>query len=339
MSSSSQWSIEQFYSKSWTIVKKQPIFWLFGLAALIYSGGASFNVTDIARDSAPQEKRAEFSEKIQNSNETALKEPPFTLNFDPMTQLTAVPVPIYLLLSVELLGLVVLSLSIAFVGMEWAKAAALKIFELFEHSKTVEIETVAKRAYRYIFPGMRYSAVASLISLAFGIVVIPVSVALIISFGLLLRWLNLSVIFSIVFAFLIIMVVIYFFIKMCVALNWGYFHLILDDQPVIRSAKLGWKQAQSTIGKSIKLLFVNGIASGIVSVLVFAPLLVLFAISFGVAYSYGRFAFELLPLFIVSYIIGFPIGVLGSAILFSVTEGTWYFAFQATKKIHQENTV
>ncbi|MCA9370049.1 MAG: hypothetical protein H6774_01710 [Pseudomonadales bacterium] len=66
-----EWSISDFYKKSWALTKQYKKLWIFGLGVIVLAGGGSYNV-NIPSSSSSSSDNSEYQQDYSNSSSSSL---------------------------------------------------------------------------------------------------------------------------------------------------------------------------------------------------------------------------------------------------------------------------
>lgn len=365
-----EWDIPMFYQRSWDVVKKHPVIWLFGLAALTFSGGSmNFNNFNPGSDSKDEKSVEEFvprtpikderSVKMQDTDEEVSLEGLLKQADEEMADTTdeeLFPVE-------ERPGKAEQKfdqLKDVFVGQFSQVPAPIYMLLFLEIAvfvlSGIVIGIVAMnwseaglyRSFHHFVQGKPASV--STISTESIKYVIPTFKYNILSIFVMLGFVFLALIAAIVsgisyaatqsalvvivVSFVITGLFIYLFVKQVTALAWGKMFLFLENTGARGgySAGLAVSKGKGVWAKTFRLTVINLIASMIVAVLAVLPLGVLIVIPVISMVAAKSFSFFSIPFFILAAIVGVPLMMFINVMMKCIVTGTWYFGYQFVKQ-------
>lgn len=147
----SSWEIADLYKRSWHIVKKQKVLWIFA-AALAGTGTSGIsNVSRLSRFSGKTDSKM-FERLFQNyhANPPVLGDSTSSFFETFKHLLSQIPPFLYILLGVELLAALLIGVFIALVKKAWATGSLLEAIELANKGKDVSIEQSSTGALKHV---------------------------------------------------------------------------------------------------------------------------------------------------------------------------------------------
>lgn len=266
------WKISELYEKSWEIIKKNKVLWIFGMAVGVGSGGSSFN-SNFDTDSIEKilnNKEKETAGILPNVLGDATDKGSQLFN----QLISAIPAPLLLVLGLEVLILVILGLIISFVYGAWANAALIQgIQNAINHGvngKAVSIRDSSEKAFGSIKPLIWLGILIFLI--VFGAVfafMIPILLVVAIN----------NTVLTVIMVLLAILSVIPLILIFVMTGIWAPLMVILDKKPAWVSLKMGFRLAKKKFWPMLGLGIVNSILAFFV---VGIPFIVLTGVVIGV---------------------------------------------------------
>lgn len=238
--STTDWSISNLYEKSWEIVKRNKVLWLFGMAvAGLASGGSSYQ----GSGSSNSNGFGNLSGVFQN----LMSQHIFSL----------IPTYFWLILGIEILVLISLGLIISAVGGAWAQASLINAIQTALGNQRSNIRDSSEKAFSVLKPVIWLQIVPTL----------TIVISAIVTFGLLALGIALAGSLKILFILLLIAAAFAFtiiLILLSLTQIWSFRIATLDKKSGPASLSLGFKMAKKKFWPMILLGFLNTILSGLV---------------------------------------------------------------------------
>lgn len=369
----SEWSIPTFYQKSWDLVKIQPVLWLFGLAAVIFTG-SSFRFNGGGNGSSSDKVAPKENTQIEKGNDSRTNEKgivkgitsaptdkrsiediylmpkegvetsnvvkPKTEEEKKMEAIWAFVAPQFRNVPAVVYMLLFLEIPFLFVFSTITAVTAVNWstaaqFKGFEYYSKGEKASISKISTR----AAAYVLPAFKYNLLVGIVLLGSILMGVLLFAIFIG--IASVIlpgFIVVIAGIILFVLgVYLWIRLLTAVAWGNMFLFLENTGAKGAFDAGMQlsRVKGMRWKTILLTIVNLFASGIVGMLALIPLGIMVGVPVAAMVIVGKFSLFVVPFFAVALFVGFPFMMFVNSIMKSITAGTWYFAFQAVKNLRK----
>lgn len=229
----------------------------------------------------------------------------------------SLPLWIYPLFALELLFFIVYAVVFSFFASSWAKAALIKGIEQADTNTDWSLTEVSQGVLKNVKSIIWLAIVPTIAIVFFTLAVIAATAVLT---ALIKDWGWISILFAVIG-------LVYVWFKYLVAATWAIRHCVLENMTGMQSIKQGWVTASGTLFKTFRLGIANTIASMIVSVLVFLPVIgvaMATVIPQIVLESFSPIAF--IPA-VVLFLITLPINGLIQGILSVFRYATWHYGF------------
>lgn len=257
------WTISELYNKSWTIVKNNPILWIFGMAAGGAAGGSNWS---------------NFS-RISDGFNTATPTPtPETNQIDQVLGAASsasssfahlfsnIPPFFWLLLAIEGIALAVLLWGIAIIYSVWSNASLINAVNIALGGKSPSIRESSEKSFGHLGQVAWLSIVPILVLTFGGILVIGALAG-----GFAASPVIGKVIFGILFA-IAALAFLYFLIYLILSEIWALRMVVLEGKDAKSSLMAGYKIAKKKKWAMAGLGFVNGISA---TFAILAPIIVI----------------------------------------------------------------
>lgn len=340
------WSISELYEKSWEIIKKNKVLWVFGMA--LAGAGSSFssfsnsssNFKDLINpSSSPLASPA--SNQISQVLGAAASNPnlpdigqiililPWYLylilgNMAPI--LASIPWYLYLILGLEILALVILGYTISIIYSVWSHASLIQGVQKALGSEKLTIADTSEKAFPAIKSLAFLSIVPSFVIVGVGIVMSAVFIFLLTLGG---------AVFKIIAGLLLAVWVVFFLlalIMLSLTLIWSYREVILRQKPAMEAFKRGYYLAKKKLWSMLLLGLVNTILSAVVTGI---PIVVAFGVVVGGFLSLSAFKDLAVVLIILGTILFFVVIIgltLLGGILNAFKTSVWTIAYNKIAK-------
>lgn len=327
----SDWNISELYSRSFEIVKKNKVLWIFGTAL---AGTASFNGNfqgsgDFFNNFLKQTPEKESApEKISQVLGAATSPSPLTDLFSQI--FSQIPVYYYLILGLELFGFAVLVIVTSLITKAYLTSALINGVALAINNQNVSIATSSKPVFSTLTQLIKLQVIPGLI---FGLVSFGVFLVLIL--GLIFG----STAVKIAFGFILFGALIAFSIALLLftmTMIWAERKVILDKTAASEAFWQGFKIAKHKFWPSLLLGLVNNILAGFISFVLI--ILVIAGVTGGVMgtiFTYKdnpalAFSFVLIAVLVV---VG---AIIASALISGITTAfkasTWSLAYKSLQR-------
>lgn len=266
------WTIGELYSRSWEIIKKYKVLWLFGM---VMAGAAASGLENsrwdalIPSDSeeTPTETDPEvISEGLYQGGQVLSTSTQAGLGDQLQQLLSDIPTYLYILGGIEVVLLVLTGWAVLFVYGSWANASLIEGIQTALAGGNVSIRDSSEKAFRSIKPLVWLAIVPTLIlilasSIIFPILAIPLIVPttnLFIIGGLTIKVLG---VFVLAIAVLIWIVVVIF---LTLAQIWAPREVVIDKKPAKDAFFAGLRIARRKFWSMLLLGLVNTILTMVV---------------------------------------------------------------------------
>lgn len=258
------WTISELYNKSFEIVKKHKVLWVFGTAVAAFAGGGiSSNFNSFSRVS----DRIDFQKYFQNqpspdhTNQisqvlgTAASSAtvPSLLQF-----VTNIPVYLWILLGIEVLAFIVISTIIGLASNAWANASLFQAIQSALNGKNTSIADSSQKAFPSIKPLALLYFVPGLIFWLTSILVFGL-----LAIGLSASGSGLRVVFIALLIFALL-VWLYAAIHLTFIYIWAPRRIVLDEKPWKESFWASYRISRRKKWAMLILGLVNTILSGLI---------------------------------------------------------------------------
>ncbi len=311
------WKISELYEKSFEIIKKNKVLWIFGMAFAGFSSGSSFN--SVNWDNLPEllSKKEETSQLLPNVTNV------LGATTDPASQLftqlfSAIPVYLYVILGMAIVVIVIVSIIIGFVSNTWSNAALIQGIQIALDGKIVNIHDSSEKAFPSIKPLIRLSILTTLIFIGG---VFAFSLPLLITMAI-----N-NTALTVIMVLLAILAVVPTILLFALAGIWAPRIIIFEQKPAWQAFKTGFKIARKKFWPSLGLGIVNNILALFIMGL---PILIIGAVGVGLVLGTmyrTSLAVALVPIALVVVIVGILGFVLLSGILTAFSASVWTIAY------------
>ncbi len=327
----SDWRLDDIYTKSFQIVKKHKVLWIFG-SALVSFGAmkaqSNFSGNNNFSKLLQQAPGKENSTEINQVLGAATNSPDFLSSF--LGQIfSSIPAAAYLALGLDFLLLIALGIVIAVVAKAWITGSLIQGINLASQNKNVSIAESSKLSFSVLKPLIILQIVPGLI---FGLII--ATIAIIITVGLVAGGLPIKILFGFL-AFGGIIALIIAGLLFTMTMIWAERKVILDGFSASEAFWSGFKIAKKKFWASILLGLVNTILSMLIEFGVLAVLIAsiigpvvggIFTIQHNL--GVGMFLFALAGLLIAVFSVG---GLLVSGIISAFKATTWTLAYNSIK--------
>lgn len=275
------WTISELYERSWVIIKKFKVLWVFGMAAAGFGSSFSFDRLsnfDSKRFQEGMDKYFNTTPSPDTPNKISqvlgATSPDFYKNL-----LSLIPTSFYVLLGLEVLLLVITGIVITLISNSWSTASLIQAIQTALKGEKPTIGDSSEKAFSSIKPLVWLFFTPSLIFVLISIAV----------FGILAAGIALSgSIIKLVFILLLIITVlfwIYAAIMLTLSQIWSSRKVVLDKAPAFQSLKDGFEISKNKFWPMMLLGLVNTIMSGIV---ISIPVAVIAGFIFGGVVSFDN---------------------------------------------------
>ena len=325
------WTIGHLYEKSWEIVKKNKVLWIFGMAAAWF-GGSQYNFSNSSSDSLDKLPKM-FKDTPSSSQEVTQVLGAATDSIAQTFQaiFSSIPAYFYFLLGLEILALVIFGIIIALIGNAWSQGSLIQAIQAALDNKKPTIQDASEKAFLSIKPLIWLQIVPSLI----------MAIALIVLFAVLIVGIvATSGVLKIIFIILTIIGVflsIYGVLMLTLAQIWAPRVAILDQKGGKDSLTRGYRLTRKKFWSMVLLGLINTILSGIVIGL---PLIIMVGFLLGGAFSLnanlslGIFLLLFGGLLFLVFLLGY---LLLSGILTAFKASIWTIAYNSIKGKYGSN--
>lgn len=324
------WTISELYERSWQLVKKYKVLWVFGMAVAGLASGvglnnfSNFGPSDTKSfekyfiSPSPQPDASGFTNILGATTSTPLTN---TLSH----ALSLIPVSLYVLLGIEILALVVLGIIISLISGAWANSSLIHSIQTAVDGEKPTIKDSSQKAFSNIKPLIWLQFIPTLI-----FILVSISV-----FGILAAGIALSgdVLKIIIILLLIAAVVIWLYASTMLSLSniWATRIVVLDKGKAFESLKSGFKISKNKFWSMVLLGLVNMIMSGII---VGLPIAVIAGFLLGGGFSLngnsviGIVLLTIGGILLIAFLLGFT---LISGILTAFKASVWTLAYNKIK--------
>lgn len=290
----SDWQISDLYSRAWKIVKKNKTLWIFGaaLAALEFgsgNSGGSGGSGGSGNSDTPGKEQLDSTKEVFNffspdssDHQTIGQVLGDSTDYIQTTLgilFREIPVWMYLVIALEIIFMFVLFMIIRTIYKSWVEASLLAGTQKAADDQSPTIESSSNSAFPVLKSFIWLDIVPGLII----ILALFLSIALValgIAFG------NLAIkIISGLAGLIGIFVFIYAFILLTVSMIWAKRQVVFEKKSARIALSNGYKIAKKKYWTSILLGFVNNFLAGIIVIVPFIILIVIFLI--GIAVGVG----------------------------------------------------
>lgn len=257
---SPDWKISDLYQKSWELIKKQKVLWIFGMAVagLGGGGGSNFNFDSNSfegfqkffnKQAPPPDTETPSNIISQVLGTTATTSGTFWVEL-----FSSVPTYLYVFLALEIIIFVIAIIIVSFISSTWSNASLIHSIQLQLTKNDTNIRESSEKA----FPNIK-----SLIGLTLYL--------LLISFGVILSLIVLSVIGFVInkilgalLSIIAVIIGIIFLLLLTITGIWATRIVVLDQRRAWESIQKGYLLAKKKFWAALLLGIVNTIASLIV---------------------------------------------------------------------------
>lgn len=313
------WKISELYEKSWGIVKKNRVLWIFGMAVGIGSGGANFN-SNLDTDSIERilNKEKETASILPNVlGEATDKGSQFFSQL-----ISAIPVPILLVIGLELLIIVVAGIIISFVYGAWANAALIQGIQNAINVRAVSIRDCSEKAFGSIKSLIWLEIITFLILLG-AVFAFMIPILLVVAIN--------NTALTVIMVLLAILSIIPLILLFALTMIWAPLIVILDGKPAWESLKTGFALAKKKFWPMLGLGIVNSILAFFV---VGIPFVVLVGVVVGIIWGATQatnLTLVLAPLAAVLVLVALVGFILLSGIVTAFKASVWTIAYNAIR--------
>lgn len=311
------WDLGEVYSKSFAVVKKNKVLWIFGAfltGSATFGLGNSFNKDTSYFDGL-------FSQQPTTANPIA----------ELLTQtFSQIPPSVYLLLGIEIPALTAFIITLTLITRAWGTASLIQGIHLALNGKRVSIAESSKLGFKSLKQLIVFQILTSLIGL--GLILLAILLGVVLGAGIFSGGLLLKIIFGLLLILLILallVVVLFFSITVAFGERW----VILSKIPAKDAISQGFKIARKKFWASLLLGFVNNLLAGAINFVITAIVLAGFVgpiigglLSFQDNPSLATVLFTLAGVVFISFIIA---STLVSGIITAFKASTWTAAFNA----------
>ncbi len=295
------WSISDLYHRSWEIVKKHKVLWVFGMAVGVGMGSLNFNGNSRAWDRLTDKLLKEgppSSPALPEAGTQVLGAASSSPWGEMLSQLFAhVPVYFYVILGIELLALVLVATVVALVSKAWSEASLIQGIQAALHNHTVSIKDASANAFKSIKQLVLLAFIPGLLFWIASIGAIGLPIMGIILGPILLKVVSGLVLFIGVFVWIAAVILL------TLTLIWAVRKVIMDDKPWRDAFWESFRMAKRKFWSMLLLGLVNTILSLLI---IGGPILILVGLVVG-----GLLSFEGNPGLAIGLFVGG--GVLGLA--------------------------
>lgn len=262
------WTIADLYQRSFEVIKKNKILWIFGIAAAgaglgNYSNFRSFGNFD--------------SDTFKNLPGNLFKDAPANPSVEHLTQVlgsstdvlsqlfTTVPAYLYILLGLELLLVFIFGMIITLIYKAWADGALIYGIQMASQNATLSIQDLSEKSFTSIKPLIWLQIVPWLIFLLISAALSAISISLI--------TIGSTRIVGLIFLFVSLLIIVYGLILLNLSSIWALRKIVLDKQKAADALKLGYKIAREKYWSMSLLGAVNAIL-GILIMIIPAALII-----------------------------------------------------------------
>ena len=227
------WTISELYSRSFELVKRYKVLWVFGMAVAGLASGTGFN--NFSNFSSSDTKSIQ---KYLNPSPDATPDKISQVLGDTTSQsaiadlvgnlASSIPVGIYVLLGIEILILVIAGIVVSLISSSWANAGLIQSIQTALKGTAPTIQESSEKAFPSIKPLIWLSLIPTLVLWIVTLLVAGVVAAGIVWGG------------SIKFVFIILAVVAFFawayaIIKLVLAQIWAQRIVIIENEKWLAS--------------------------------------------------------------------------------------------------------
>lgn len=240
--------------------------------------------------------------------------------------LQAVPIPVYALLAVQILGLFVYSFVVLLIAHGWSKSALILGVNDARHNKAIDLTKISLGAIRYIKSTLWVSFIPPL--MAVGVAIVGMIISMLVAA------------FIPIVGFLAVLVAIfagvYYLTKLGAAMIWAHREVVLQNLGGPQAFKSGWQLAKGNLWKVLKLSLANSLAVGAFSVMLWIPVIMLAAGGFISMANQETFS----PLHFVPAVIAFialiPVQIMFNAASQVFLYATWHYGYEYVSHVKQQ---
>lgn len=260
------WSIGDLYNKSWQIIKKYKVLWLFGMAMAGAAGSGLENGNWdklIPSDSSPGETPIEaepeiISDSVYQGGRVLATSTQAGFGDIVQNLLSDIPAYLYVLGGIEVVLLLVTGWAVLFVYGAWANASLIEGVQTALADGNVSIRDSSEKAFRSIKSLVWLAIIPTLVLLLVSLVVIPL-LAIPISIG----GLTLKVIFGFLLG-LYVLALLVIIIFLGLAQIWAPREVVIDKKPAKDALFAGIRIARRKFWSTLLLGLVNTILTMVV---------------------------------------------------------------------------
>lgn len=256
----SDWTIGELYSRSWEIIKKHKVLWLFGMAvAGIGSSASNIRFDRLVNLIPDSEKQKPVSNEISQASSNILGTSATASFGDIWGHLVStIPTYFYIIGGIELVLLIILGIIIGVIGSAWANAALIEAIQAAIAGGNVTIRGSSEKAFGSIKSLVWLAIIPTLILVLASLVIFPILAIPLIIGGLTIKVLGG---FVLAIAVLIWIVVVIF---LSLAQIWAPREVVIDKKPAREALFASIKIARRKFWSMLLLGLVNLILGAIV---------------------------------------------------------------------------
>lgn len=310
------WDLSEVYSKSFAVVKKNKVLWVFGA---FLTGSATFGLEN------------SFNQDASYFDGLFSEQPTTNPLAEVITQtFSGVPPSIYLLFGIEILALIAFAITLTLITRAWGAASLIQGIQLALKGKQVSIAESSKLGFCNLKQLIIFQILTSLIGL--GLVLAAILVGVVLGVGIFLGGLLLKIIFGLLLILLIFafLGVILFF---TITIAFGERQVVLLGSAAKDAIYQGFKIARQKFWASLLLGFVNNLLAGAINLVITMIILAGFVgpiigglFSFQDNPSLATVLFTLAGVVLTCFII---ISTLAYGIIAAFKASTWTIAFNS----------
>lgn len=318
------WTISDLYHRSWDIVKRHKTLWVFGMA-IAGMGGMSFQGNSRVWDNFGERLIDRIPSESQQAPDAA-SQVLGAVTASPWGELISslfsqVPLSFYVILAVELVGLVLVGIVVSLVSNSWANASLIQSIQTALGNHQVSIRSASEKAFKSITQLIWLSVIPSLIFW-----VVSLSVFAVLLVGLFFGPTPLKVVSGLLL-FVAVLLWLFLFIMLVLTEVWALRKVILNEKPWREAFWQGLRMAKRKFWPMLLLGLVNTVLSFII---IGGPILVLVGLLLGGFLSFEGNRGLAIGLFVGGGLLGLAL-VLGYLLLVGIITAfkasTWTIAY------------
>jgi hypothetical protein len=271
--SKKDWEISELYSKAWNVVKNHKVTWIFGAAVAATAMGSSGNFNSSSSGNSESIQKL-FNGGLPEASSSAEMSKVLGESINPFQQLFSeiiqrIPVYYYFILAGEILFMILLAIIITIIYRAWAHASLIaSVDSAYKHNKT-SISQASEAGFKHfksfiwldIVPGIALFLISMIFFIAIVLGFMTGNTIVMVLTGLI------ALVGGIFF--------VYYAILISIGIIWGYREVAISNHSAKQAFLNGFKIAKKKKSASIILGFLNGVITGIATMI---PMFAVFAV-------------------------------------------------------------